>query len=136
MEETESKKKNIQGIVIEQSDKIEALRKLSDQINSEKEDTEKEKELAIRLADRMTNKDLTELNAYTAPPESVSFLMKIIMLLFDEEKDVKNKEDLSNWFFGCRNKLLKNVTEFKERLKRRLINEEITEKQIKKIEPL
>lgn len=63
IEETENKKKHINGIVTEQTDKIEALRKLSEQINAEKEDTEKEKELAIRLADRMTNKDLTELNA-------------------------------------------------------------------------
>jgi len=31
---------------------------------------------------------------------------------------------------------LKNINEFKERLKKRLINEEITEKQIKKLEPI
>jgi hypothetical protein len=62
--------------------------------------------------------------------------MKVIIILFDEEKEVKNKEDLTQWFFACRNKLLKNITEFKERLKRRLINEEISEKQIKKLDPL
>ena len=63
IEETESKKKHISGIAAEQAEKIEALKKLSDQINAEKDETEKEKELAIKLAERMTNKDLTELNA-------------------------------------------------------------------------
>lgn len=136
IEETEQKKSNIAGIASEQAEKIEALKKLSDQINSEKDETEREKEVAIKLAERMTNKDLTELNAYTSPPESVSFIMKVIMILFDEEKEVKNKDDLSQWFFACRNKLLKNVNEFKERLKKRLISEEISEKQIKKLDPL
>ena len=62
--------------------------------------------------------------------------MKAILLLFDEEKEVKNKDELANWFFTCKSKLLKNINDFKEKLKKRLINEEITDKQIKKLEPI
>lgn len=57
------------------------------------------------------------------------------MLIFDEEKDVKNKEDLAQWFQVCKNKLLRNVNDLKDRLKQRLKEEKITEKQYKKIEP-
>lgn len=59
----------------------------------------------------------------------------MIVLLFDEERDVKIKEELPQWFSVCKNKLLKNVNEFKERLKLRLEEEKITERQYKKIEP-
>jgi len=61
--------------------------------------------------------------------------MKLIVLIFDEEKDVKNKEDLAQWFQVCKNKLLRNVNDLKDRLKQRLKEEKITEKQYKKIEP-
>jgi len=62
--------------------------------------------------------------------------MKIIMMLFDEEKEVKNKEENSNWFFAFKTKMLKNINEFKEKLKKRLVSEDISERQIKKIEPI
>jgi len=55
--------------------------------------------------------------------------MKLIVLLFDEEKDVKNKDELPQWFSVCKNKLLRNVNELKERLKQRLKEEKITERQ-------
>jgi len=55
--------------------------------------------------------------------------MKLIVLLFDEERDVKNKDDLYQWFLVCKNKLLRNVNELKERLKVRIYEEKITERQ-------
>jgi len=55
--------------------------------------------------------------------------MKLIVLMFDEEKDVKNKEDLAQWFQVCKNKLLRNVNDLKDKLKQRLKEEKITEKQ-------
>jgi len=61
--------------------------------------------------------------------------MKLIVLLFDEERDVKNKDELPQWFSVCKNKLLRNVNELKERLKQRLKEEKITERQFKKIDP-
>jgi len=70
------------------------------------------------------------------PPENVSFCMKFIVLLFDEEKEVKNKDDLQEWFKVCKNKLLSKVNEFREKLKNRIKEEKVTEKQYKKIEPI
>jgi len=63
IKEANFKKDQIATISHEQNEKIEALKKLSDQINNEKEETEREKEAAIKLADRMTNKDITEINS-------------------------------------------------------------------------
>jgi len=136
IEESTNKKEQIRVLTSEQNEKLENLRILSDQINAEKEDSEREKDTAIKLADRMTNKDLTELNSYSQPPDAISLCMKAIMLLFDEEKEVKNKDELSNWFFACKSKLLKNISSFKEKLKERLINEDVNEKQIKKLETI
>lgn len=67
--------------------------------------------------------------------------MKLIVHLFDEEKEYKNfckdttKDDLTAWFLVCKSKLLRNVNELKDRLKLRLKEEKITERQYKKIEP-
>jgi len=55
--------------------------------------------------------------------------MKIIVLLFDEEKEMKGKDDYSLWFSVAKKKLLSNVNEFKERLKQRILKEDITKKQ-------
>jgi len=63
IKEATVKKDQIAVISAEQNEKLENLKKLSDQINNEKEETEREKEAAIKLADRMTNKDLTEINS-------------------------------------------------------------------------
>jgi len=41
-----------------------------------------------------------------------------------------------DWFNIAKGKLLKNVNEFKEKLKKRIIKEEITERQWKKIESI
>jgi len=51
------------------------------------------------------------------------------VLLFDEERDVKIKEELPQWFSVCKNKLLKDVNGLKERLRSRLTEEKITERQ-------
>lgn len=61
--------------------------------------------------------------------------MKLIVLLFDEEKNVQNKESMPEWFNVCKNKLLRNVNELKSLLKARLIEEKISERQFRKIEP-
>lgn len=61
--------------------------------------------------------------------------MKIIVLLFDEEKNVRNKDDMQNWFSVCKNSLLKNVNELKANLVNRIKEEKITEKQFRKMEP-
>jgi len=55
--------------------------------------------------------------------------LKLIVLLFDEERDVKVKEELPQWFNVCKNKLLKDVNGFKDKLKDRLNQERITERQ-------
>jgi outer membrane phospholipase A len=117
IEESTNKKEKIRLLTSEQNEKLENLRIISDQINAEKADSDREKDTAIKLADRMTNKDITELNSYSQPPDAISLCMKAIMMLFDEEKEVKNKDELSNWFFACKSKLLKNISSFKEKLK-------------------
>jgi len=134
LEESNKKKDEVIKITSEQNEKVMALKNFTDEINREKEDTEKEKEDAIKQCEKLSNKDITEVSSYTNPPDAVSLCMKIILLLFDEEKDIKNKDDLSSYFFACKSKLLKNVPEFKEKLKKRLVNEEISERQMKKIE--
>lgn len=67
------------------------------------------------------------------PPEAVSYLCKAIVLLFDEEKGVKNKDELIDWFNHCKIALLKNANELKEKLKTRIQKEQITEKQFNKL---
>jgi len=64
--------------------------------------------------------------------------MKLIVLLFDEEKEIKSKDkdDYQEWFKVAKNKLLKDVNGFKEKLKSRIREEKITQKQFNKIEPL
>lgn len=61
--------------------------------------------------------------------------MKLIVLLFDEEKQVVNKDSMPEWFNVCKNKLLRNVNELRETLKTRLQLEKISERQFRKIEP-
>jgi len=68
------------------------------------------------------------------PPTNVSFCLKFIVLLFDEEKEVKNRDDMDEWFKVCKSKLLKNVNELKLKLETRIREEQITDKQYKKIE--
>jgi len=63
----------------------------------------------------------------------VSFCIKFIVLLFDEEKAVKNKDDLQEWFKIGKNVLFKNVNEFKDKLKQRIKEEAITKRQYDKI---
>jgi len=51
-----------------------------------------------------------------------------LVLLFDLEKDVKDKNDLMQWFTASK-KLMKDGKEFKNTLIRRVEKEEINEKQ-------
>ena len=59
IEESTNKKEKIRLLTSEQNEKLENLRIISDQINAEKADSDREKDTAIKLADRMTNKDIT-----------------------------------------------------------------------------
>lgn len=61
--------------------------------------------------------------------------MKLLVLLFDEEKQVVNKDSMHEWFTVCKSKLFRNVNELKENLKSRLLLEKISERQFRKIEP-
>jgi len=45
------------------------------------------------------------------------------------EKNVKKKDEEKEWFLVCKNMLMKNSSEFKETLKKRVKEELITEKQ-------
>lgn len=63
IEESNQKKEQIRVLTSEQNEKLENLRILSDQIKNEKEETEREKDAAIKLAERMTGKDLNEINS-------------------------------------------------------------------------
>jgi len=60
--------------------------------------------------------------------------MKVIVLLFDEEKKVQNKDDPQQWFIVAKNNLLKNVNELKASLVKRIKEEQITERQFKKMD--
>jgi len=135
LEETNKKKEEVMVASKDQNIKVEQLERMNEEIRLEKVDTEREKDEAYKLADKLNVKDITEVSSYTHPPEQISYCMKLIVLIFDEEKDVKNKEDLAQWFQVCKNKLLRNVNDLKDRLKQRLKEEKITEKQYKKIEP-
>jgi len=112
-----------------QNKKVEELTKMTEQIKIEKFDCEKEKEDALKLAEKLSNRDITEISSYIQPPDNISYCMKIIVLLFDEEKEMKGKDELPLWFSVAKKKLLSNVNEFKERLKSRIQREDITKKQ-------
>jgi len=129
LEETNKKKEEVMVASKDQNIKVEQLERMNEEIRLEKVDTEREKDEAYKLADKLNVKDITEVSSYTHPPEQISYCMKLIVLIFDEEKDVKNKEDLAQWFQVCKNKLLRNVNDLKDRLKQRLKEEKITEKQ-------
>lgn len=56
-------------------------------------------------------------------------MLKVVVILFDKQKEVKKKDEDKEWFLVGKNQLMKNAAEFKETLKRRIKQEEITEKQ-------
>mmetsp|Transcript_98271 Transcript_98271/g.211935 ORF Transcript_98271/g.211935 Transcript_98271/m.211935 type:complete len:110 (+) Transcript_98271:335-664(+) len=108
---------------------------MNEEIRNDKKDTEREKEEALKLAEKLSSKDITEVNSYIVPSEAVCYCMKIIVLLFDEEKNVRNKDDYQNWFMVCKNILLRNVNELRANLVNRIKEEKITDRQFKKMEP-
>lgn len=129
LEETNKKKEEVMIASKEQNIKVEVQDKMLDEIKTEKTDTEREKKDALQLADKLSAKDIGEIKAYNNPPDPVSFCLKLIVLLFDEERDVKNKDELPQWFSVCKNKLLVDVNGLKKNLSNRLIEEKITERQ-------
>ena len=108
---------------------------MNEEIRLDKTETERVIVEAYKLADKLNVKDITEVSSLTHPPEQILYSMKLIVLMFDEEKDVKNKGDLAQWLKLCKNKLLRNVNDLKNKHKQRHKEEKITEKQQKKIKP-
>lgn len=68
------------------------LKIVTEEIQNEKADTEKQKITALKLSENFSNKDISEVNSYTVVTENVGLCMKLIVLLFDEEKEIKNKD--------------------------------------------
>jgi len=117
-----------------QNEEVAKIEEIKRGIAEECRETEEQKASALKLAEQISPKDITEVSSYAKPPESIAFLLKFFVLLYDEEKQVKNKESPEDWFGVAKTKLLKNVQELKETMKTRIIKEQITEKQYKKIE--
>jgi len=63
LDESEMKKLQVTKISAEQNIKVENLKRLTDEINLEKLETEKSKEEAIKIAEKLSNKDITEVNS-------------------------------------------------------------------------
>lgn len=103
-------------------------------INLEKEETEKEKDKAIKLCESLNTKDIGEISGYSKPPKAVGFVFKLIMMLFDKEKEVKgDKADLTEWFLGAKRVLLSDIGGLIKMLVSRIKKEEITGKQFNKV---
>ena len=101
---------------------------MNEEIRLDKTETERVIVEAYKLADKLNVKDITEVSYLTHPPEQISYCMKLIVLMIDEEKDFKNKEDIAQWLKVCKNKLLRNVNDLKDKIKQRHKEEKITEK--------
>jgi len=63
LDESEIKKEEVNKATEEQNIKVEELTKMTNEIKNEKSDTEKEKREALNLADKLSNKDLIEINS-------------------------------------------------------------------------
>jgi len=61
--ETSIKREQVQTASEEQNIKVSALEKMNAQIRTEKEETEREKDEALRLAEKLGSKDITEVNS-------------------------------------------------------------------------
>jgi dynein heavy chain len=61
--ETNTKREQVQQASEEQNIKVTALEKMNQQIRTEKEETEREKDEALRLAEKLGSKDITEVNS-------------------------------------------------------------------------
>jgi len=71
---------------------VRKLKIVTEEIQNENADTEKQKITALKLSENFSNKDISEVNSYTVVTENVGLCMKLIVLLFDEEKEIKNKD--------------------------------------------
>eukprot|EP00801_Mesodinium_rubrum_P000083 Mrub_00083.p1 GENE.Mrub_00083~~Mrub_00083.p1 ORF type:complete len:1986 (+),score=436.27 Mrub_00083:724-5958(+) len=135
LEETNKKKEEVMIAGKEQNLKVDIQDKMLEEINQEKADTEREKTKALALADKLDSNGIKEVSSYSVPPVLVCKCLRMIVLLFDQEKDVKDKDEMAQWFAVCKSKLLTNVEKFKADLKYKLKEEKIFERQYKKIEP-
>jgi len=61
--ETNTKREQVKLASEEQNIKVTALEKMNQQIRAEKEETEREKDEALRLAEKLGSKDITEVNS-------------------------------------------------------------------------
>jgi len=72
LEETNKKKEEVMIASKEQNIKVEQQDKMLEEIKAEKSDTEREKREALLLADKLSNKDITEVGSYLNPPDQIS----------------------------------------------------------------
>lgn len=129
LDETEIKSKDVKEKADVQNKEVEILNEKTNAIKEDKKETEKNKEDALKSADSLNKEDFGLINSFPNPPADISYLLKVVGILFDKQKEVKKKDDDKEWFMVVKNQLMKNAAEFKETLKRRIKQEEITEKQ-------
>jgi len=63
LEETNQKKEEVAIASQDQNLKVEQLEKMNEEIRLEKVDTEREKDEALKLADKLNSKDITEVSS-------------------------------------------------------------------------
>jgi hypothetical protein len=129
LDETEIQSKDVKEQAEIQNAEVAVLNEKTNAIKEDKKETEKNKEDALKSADSLSKDDFGLINSFSNPPADVSYLLKVVVILFDKQKEVKKKDDDKEWFMVAKNQLMKNANEFKETLKRRIKQEEVTEKQ-------
>lgn len=133
LEKTDKKNSEVSESTRLQNIEVEKVTTMVADINLEKEETEKEKDKAIKLCESLNTKDIGEISGYSKPPKAVGFVFKLIMMLFDKEKNVKDKNDLTEWFSVAKKELLGDVSSLIKSLVNRIKKEEITGKQFNKV---
>lgn len=130
---TEVKSKDVSAKAEVQNAEVAVLNEKTDKIKEEKKETEQNKEDALKSADSLSKDDFGLINSFSNPPADVSYLLKLVVLVFDMEKHVKKKDEDKEWFMICKNMLMKNSGEFKETLKKRVKEEIISKAQYNKL---
>jgi hypothetical protein len=130
---TEVKSKDVSAKAEVQNAEVAVLNEKTDKIKEEKKETEQNKEDALKSADSLRILNFGLINSFSNPPPDVSYLLKLVVLVFDMEKHVKKKDEDKEWFMCCKNMLMKNSGEFKETLKKRVKEEIISKAQYNKL---
>jgi hypothetical protein len=133
LEKTDKKNSEVTESTRVQNIEVEKVTVMVADINLEKDETEKEKDKAVKLCESLNIKDIGEISGYAKPPKAVGFVFKLIMMLFDKEKNVKDKNDLNEWFAVAKKELLSDIGGLIKMLVNRIKKEEITGKQFNKV---